>query len=125
MYLARSGFGELRRRRVTKLISAAASPATPPAAGRRVFVGGEEVLDAGAVGGEGLAAVEFVDGGIEFAVGAAQIGGHEIGIVEIGQRRTAMRRARIEHGLAERADFVLGFLICLGPMPTDRSPSKP
>ena len=83
--------------------------------GGEFFIKAEQVLDAGAVGIEGFAAVELVDGGIEIAVGAAQIGGHEIGIVEIGERRARMRRARIEHGLRQRADFLPGLVVRLGP----------
>lgn len=42
------------------------------------------MFDALAVGGEGAAAVESIDGAVEGLVGFAEVGGHEVGVVEVG-----------------------------------------
>lgn len=51
------------------------------------FVEREQMFDALAVGREGRGAVEPVDGDVEVAVRLAKLGGHGVGIVEVGERR--------------------------------------
>ena len=60
--------------------------------GGELFVEAEEVFDAFAVGVEGLGAVAFLDGAIEFGVGLGEKHGHGERVVKIGQRRKAARR---------------------------------
>jgi hypothetical protein len=61
----------------------------------------EEVLDSGLVVGEGLGAVEAVDGAVECLVGLEEIGGHVERVVEAG---IGEARAGVEDGLGEEFD---------------------
>ena len=50
------------------------------------------MLDALAFGGEGGATVEAVHGAVEGLVGLAEIGRHEVRVVEVGQRTPILNR---------------------------------
>jgi hypothetical protein len=65
--------------------------------------------------GKRLLAVEAVYSLVERPVRLAEILRHDIGIIEIGERRSLMRGARVEHGLREFSEFLLGGLVKLRP----------
>ena len=65
------------------------------------LVEGEEVFDTLAVAGETGGAIQSVEGAVEGGVGGAQGGGHQVGVVEVGQRRAGMGSAGVEDGLGE------------------------
>lgn len=84
----------------------------PPLPGGRkqgrdqLFVKREEMLHPFPVRGETGGAVKPVDGAVKVGMGAAQVGGHQVGVVKRGQRRPGMRRAGVKDGLGERFQFL-------------------
>ncbi len=96
--------------------------------GHHGFVEREEMLHPLPVRGEAGGAVEPVHRAVEGGVRGAEVRGHQVGIVEIGQRRAGMCCAGIEDGLGERVEFgeVLGGRMTLrndaGPVPLPKSP---
>ena len=63
------------------------------------------MLDTFAVGGETGGAVEAVNSAVEVTVGAAQVRGHQVGVIEIGQGRAGMGGAGGQDGLREGVEF--------------------
>ena len=57
------------------------------------------MFDALAVGGEAAAAVESIDGAVESLVCFAEVGGHQVRVVEVGQRCVGMVDAGGEDGV--------------------------
>lgn len=53
------------------------------------------MLHALALGGEAAASIKPVHGAVETPVGAAQVGRHEVGVVEVGRRRLRVIRAEL------------------------------
>ena len=72
------------------------------------------MLDAFAVGGEGLAAVEAVNRAIQRLMRFAQIGRHGERVIQISECRALMCCTRIEDGLRQRTDFILRGIIGFG-----------
>jgi hypothetical protein len=79
------------------------------------FVQAEKMLHPLAVARERLLAIEPIHRLVERAVRLAQILRHDIGIVEIGERRALMRRARVKHGFRKLCEFCFGRKIELRP----------
>ena len=67
------------------------------------------MFDALAVGGEGAAAVESIDGAVEGLVCFAEVGGHEVGVVEVGQRCVGMVGAGGEDGVGVGCEALEAF----------------
>ena len=63
------------------------------------------MLDALALGGEAALAIEPVHGAVEGLMRAPQVGRHEVGVVEVGQRRVGMGGSGVEHGLRQGSSF--------------------
>ena len=59
------------------------------------------MLGAFAFRGETPAAVEPIHGAVEPPMGASEIGRHQIGVVEVRQRRVGMGRASVEDRLRQ------------------------
>ena len=67
------------------------------------------MFDAVAVGGKAAAAVESIDGAVEGLMCFAEIGGHEDGIVEVGQRFVGMVDAGGENGVGVEREALEAF----------------
>ena len=67
--------------------------------GLQAPVQSKEVLDALALGHEARTAVETVDGAVQRVMCSSKIRRHQVGVVEIGQRRVRVSSAGVEHGL--------------------------
>lgn len=65
------------------------------------------MLDPLAVAVERGLAIEAVHGEVECAVGAAQVGGHDVGIVEVCQGRACMDSAGVQNRLPEDIEAAL------------------
>ena len=70
--------------------------------GLQALVQSKEVLDAFALGREARTAVETVDGAIQRVMCSSEIRRHQVGVLEIGQRRVWVSSAGVEHGLRQR-----------------------
>ena len=60
------------------------------------------MLHALTLGSESAAPVEPIHRPVERPVRPAQVRRHQVGIVEIGERRSPMGGASVEHGLSQR-----------------------
>ena len=67
--------------------------------GLQAPVQSKEVLDALALGHEARTAVETVDGAVQRVMCSSKIRRHQVGVVEIGQRRVRVSSAGVKHGL--------------------------
>ena len=102
IYQINTGMHKAGARRAGSLLSPPLLPFHPRFQRRaHFFVEHEHMLDALALGGEAGAAVEPVGGAVEGPVSAAQVRRHQVGVVEIGQRRLRMGGASVEHGLGQ------------------------
>ena len=70
-----------------------------------LLVQSQQILHPLPLTGEPAAAIQSVHGAVEGLVRLAEIGRHEVGVVEIGERGVRMGGAGVEHGLCERFQF--------------------
>ena len=57
------------------------------------------MLGAFTLRGEAGPAIEPIHGAVDSLVGAAEVGGHQVGVVKVGQRRVRMGRASVQDRL--------------------------
>ena len=63
------------------------------------------MLDALAFGREASATVEAIHGAVQRVMSPAEVGRHQVWVVEVGQRCLRVGGAGVEHGLRERLQF--------------------